>query len=103
MSMNMDVDVETMTKIVVNGIGDVVRHCVDKKAEAAKYHDDILKLINEMDNAAKTERLKLVIAAVTPLILGGAYYLNTRAGKKESVIAEEVNEVPQDAPLEISR
>lgn len=87
MNTNMDVNAEALAlaRFAINCIGDVVKHSVDKKTEAAKYHDDVLKQINQLDNASKTERLKLVIAATAPLIAAGALYLNSCAKKKEKM------------------
>ena len=83
--MNMNFDAGTVLKavdMIVNG----VKYHADKKSESLRYHDDALKEMNQMDNSSKTERVGMVLASFTPLIMAGACLLKKNAEKDEEDI-----------------
>ncbi len=83
--MNMNFDAGTVLK-AADMVGNVVKYHADKKSESLRYHDDALKEMNQLDNSSKTERVGMVLAAITPLIMAGACFLKKNAEKDEEDI-----------------
>mgnify|MGYP000901679300 FL=1 len=75
-----DINVENILNII-NCAGTFFKYGVDKKTEASKHHDDVLKEMNCDDNRTKLENTKFIAGALTGVAttIAGIY-----AGKKLS-------------------
>ena len=75
--MNLPIKPETILE-AVNILSGTIRYTADKKSDASRYHDDTLKEMNQWDNTSKTDRLKLLLGTLTPLIAAGAFCLKQK-------------------------
>lgn len=83
--MNLSIKPETILETVKTICG-TIQYAADKKSDASRYHDDTLKEMNQLDNTNKTKWIKLILGALTPLIVAGAFRLKGEySSEKEKI------------------